>query len=144
MNYTTVRNIVPKLWNLGRDRDGDGDGAAEPDQPPLPPPSQIDVAIHIGMAGPRLFYSIERRGHRSGYVMPDVDGEVPRGGVADGDEGEEKGPEELESAFDVEDVLRRWRWHSPVRFLFLFLVISSFEVGFWGSGFWVVDVAADL
>lgn len=28
------------------------------------------------MAGPRLFYSIERRAHRDGYAIRDVDGEL--------------------------------------------------------------------
>ncbi|KAH6847446.1 hypothetical protein B0I37DRAFT_445699 [Chaetomium sp. MPI-CAGE-AT-0009] len=54
VNYKTVRALVPQLWGLER----------------------IDAAIHVGMAGPRLFYSIERRGHREGYNMPDVDGEL--------------------------------------------------------------------
>lgn len=44
------------------------------------------------MAGPRLFYSIERRGHRDGYKMPDVDGDLLgdegyQGGYQGGGEG---------------------------------------------------------
>jgi pyroglutamyl-peptidase len=63
VNYKTVRALVPRLW------DGDGsDGSGE--RP------EIDLAIHIGMAGPRMFYSIERRGHRDGYKLEDVDGEL--------------------------------------------------------------------
>ncbi|KAK3300876.1 uncharacterized protein B0H64DRAFT_25902 [Chaetomium fimeti] len=115
VNYQTVRALVPQLWDL------DG-GAAR---------TRIDAAIHVGMAGPRLFYSIERRGHRDGYGMPDVDGELlgdedgEGGGEGDdknkdkegGGEGKKrfwKGlPAELETALDVEDVLGRWRGHSP-------------------------------
>ncbi|GJC83953.1 pyrrolidone-carboxylate peptidase [Colletotrichum liriopes] len=55
VNYQTVRALVPQLW----------DPATHP---------RIDAAVHIGMAGPRLFYSVERRGHRDGYSFPDVDG----------------------------------------------------------------------
>lgn len=32
--------------------------------------------IHIGMASGRKWYSVERRGHRDGYVLKDVDGEI--------------------------------------------------------------------
>ena len=63
VNYETVRGIVPELWDLEHQ---------SPDRP------KIDIAIHIGMAGPRLVYSIERRGHRDGYAMKDVDGNFLR------------------------------------------------------------------
>jgi hypothetical protein len=84
------------------------------------------------MAGPRLFYSIERRGHRDGYCMPDVDLELPRDGTVPVGDDERAGlPGELESGFDVENVLRRWRGYTPVSFLFPFLFISGFlSVGF--------------
>ncbi|KAL1837926.1 hypothetical protein VTJ49DRAFT_3246 [Mycothermus thermophilus] len=133
VNYKTVRALVPRLW------DGDGDapssgGEKEEDKRP-----QIDLALHIGMAGPRLFYSIERRGHREGYKMQDVDGEYlsdrpeeeeeedddlpeeedgERGGEEEGERRKKRWiwaglPKELLSDLDVEDVLRRWRGHSP-------------------------------
>lgn len=49
--YTTVRELVPKLWT-GKN---------------------VDYMIHIGMAGGREFYSVERRGHQDGYLSADVD-----------------------------------------------------------------------
>ncbi|KAH6619583.1 hypothetical protein B0J18DRAFT_492373 [Chaetomium sp. MPI-SDFR-AT-0129] len=127
VSYPTVRALIPDLWDL----DGKVHGGDRP---------KIDLAVHVGMAGPRLFYSLERRGHREGYRMPDVDGGVlgDDGGYQDGhgdeggDQGEgvekkgeggkegEKGkwiwegmPEELETAVDVGDVLGRWKGHSP-------------------------------
>jgi hypothetical protein len=94
---------------------------------------EIDLAIHIGMAGPRLFYSLERRGHRDGYVMQDVDGEFLGDGERRVREGEDwvwSGvPAELESEVDVEDVLGRWRGYAPVSFLFSFPVYLSFGGG---------------
>lgn len=63
VSYRVVRDLVPKLW------DGDGDGKND---------NSADIVIHVGMAGPRLFYSVERRGHRDGYAMRDVDGELLR------------------------------------------------------------------
>lgn len=70
--------------------------------------------LHIGMASGRRFYSIERRGHRQGYRMGDVDG------IVLGDEAEsskakgekwcwEDCPKELLSSVDVDDTFRRWR-----------------------------------
>jgi hypothetical protein len=92
---------------------------------------EIDLAIHIGMAGPRLFYSLERRGHRDGYVMQDVDGEFLGDGERRVREGEDwvwsGAPAELESEVDVEDVLGRWRGYAPVSFLFLFPRVFVFR-----------------
>ena len=42
-----------------------------------PPGTSIDLVVHIGMAGPRLVYSLERIGHRNTYRMRDVDGKLP-------------------------------------------------------------------
>ena len=72
------------------------------------------MAIHIGMAGPRPYYQIERRGHQEGYKSVDVDGRV--GDIT------EKGrdwiwygcPEELQTDLNMDDVLGRWQAHSPV------------------------------
>lgn len=96
VGYAHVRQLVPKLWA---------------------DPARIDIAIHIGMAGPRLFYSIERRGHRDGYRGLDVDDKP----LDDEERRQREGkdwiwagcPEELLSDFDVEDVLQRWRGNSP-------------------------------
>ncbi|KAJ4197765.1 hypothetical protein NW767_000991 [Fusarium falciforme] len=95
VNYRVVRELVPTFYSGQR----------------------IDLVIHIGMAGPRPFYCIERRGHRDGYKHTDVDGERP-------DEEEERKPgsdwpwrglpEEIETELNVEDVLERWQAHSSV------------------------------
>ncbi|WQF78108.1 Putative peptidase C15, pyroglutamyl peptidase I [Colletotrichum destructivum] len=98
VNYQTVRALVPQLW----------DPATHP---------RIDAAVHIGMAGPRLFYSVERRGHRDGYSFPDVDGNR----LGDEERRREEGdgwvwhgmPPEIETGLDLEEVLVRWRGHSP-------------------------------
>jgi len=62
--YKTVREIVPKLWDHADEgaRRVTGRG--------------VDYMIHIGMASGRRYYSIERKAHREGYKMKDVDGEV--------------------------------------------------------------------
>lgn len=133
VNYQTVRKLVPRLWqtrdssdeaaplqtahggndnatNVDADADADSGGLLEK-------PAKIDVCIHIGMADPRLYYSIEHRAHRDGYTMPDVDGERlldEERRRRQGDEWIWSGmPNELETAFDVGDVLDRWQKHSP-------------------------------
>jgi pyrrolidone-carboxylate peptidase len=94
--YKTVRELVPKLWE-GR---------------------KIDYAIHIGMASGRKFYSVERRGHRDGYVMRDVDNEFLRDDERRKEEGEnwvwDGLPGELLTVADIDDVWRRWRIALPV------------------------------
>lgn len=96
VSYKVVRDLVPALWQ-GR---------------------KIDYAIHIGMASGRKFYSVERRGHRDGYMMRDVDNEFL--GDAERRKQEQENwiwhglPEELLSSVDVDDVWRRWRTALPV------------------------------
>lgn len=84
--YKTVRELVPRLWGSSR----------------------IDYVIHIGMATSRKFYSVERRGHRDGYEMRDVDGEL----LKDTEEGKKEWdglPRELLTDVNVDDVWQRWR-----------------------------------
>ncbi|KAF3344960.1 Sterol uptake control protein 2 [Verticillium dahliae VDG2] len=101
VNYQVVRGLVPTLWDqLPHDTPGNP-SAAPPSEGPSPP--RIDLCIHIGMAGPRPFYCIERRGHRDGYAMPD---QGPDWVWAET-------PPELETDVDVRDALRRWRRLSP-------------------------------
>ena len=94
--YKTVRNLVPKLWE-GR---------------------KIDYAIHIGMASGRKYYSVERRGHRDGYGMRDVDNEF----LGDAERRKEEGrkwiwhglPDELLTHENLDDIWMRWRTALPV------------------------------
>lgn len=96
-SYEYTREIVPRLWDDAE--------------------RSIDYAIHLGMAGPQLVYSIERRGHRDGYGARDVDGKL----LGDERRREEEGdrwiwhgvPHELLSDFDIDDVHRRWVQRSP-------------------------------
>lgn len=73
------------------------------------------------MASGRRFYSVERRGHRDGYSMEDVDNELLGDHARRKIEGDEwiwHGlPEILVSDADVDDVWRRWRIALPVRSL---------------------------
>jgi pyroglutamyl-peptidase len=99
--YTTVRDLVPKLW------DGTGDEVPK-----------IDIAVHIGMAGPKPVYQLERRAHRDGYVLKDVDGNL----LGDDERAVREGkdwvwfgcPKEIDSEVDVEGVFDRWKGLSPV------------------------------
>lgn len=68
--------------------------------------------IHIGMATGRKWYSIERKGHRDGYLLKDVDGELCEDQFrrAGGEKGEQK-TEERETVGgedgDAQGVLRK-------------------------------------
>lgn len=95
MAYKNVRELVPKLWD-GR---------------------KIDYAVHIGMAGGRRYYSVERRGHRDGYGAADVGHEF----LGDADRQKAEGtdwiwnglPEEILSDMNIDDVWVRWRAAMP-------------------------------
>jgi pyroglutamyl-peptidase len=71
------------------------------------------------MASGRKYYSVERRAHRDGYGMKDVDNQL----LGDFERRKEEGkdwiwdglPEELLSSVDVDDVWKRWRVALPVR-----------------------------
>lgn len=99
VNYQVVRDLVPTFW----------------DNPKL----KFDYALHIGMAGPPIVYAIERRAHRDGYILKDVDGNL----LGDDERQEKEGdnwiwhgvPNELLTDLDVEDVFKRWTEKSPVR-----------------------------
>jgi pyrrolidone-carboxylate peptidase len=98
VNYKVVRELVPSLWETYKGR-------------------KVDIVVHIGMAGPRPFYCIERKGHRDGYEHDDVDGETPN-------EEEERKPDsdwiwrglpkEIETDLVPEDILKRWQEYSAV------------------------------
>ncbi|KAH8884533.1 putative pyroglutamyl peptidase type I [Thozetella sp. PMI_491] len=101
VNYMTVRELVPTLWDLEGKRG----------QP------KIDIAVHIGMAGPELEWQLERRGHRDGYALKDVDGEFLRDQNRKLKEGKnwvwDGVPAELLTDVNVEDVFARWKKYSP-------------------------------
>ncbi|TQW00267.1 hypothetical protein V2A60_001368 [Cordyceps javanica] len=92
--YKNVRGLVPSFW------DGEYNG------------QRIDACVHIGMAGARPQYALERLAHRTGYKTADVSGEFL--------EDEQPGrhdenwiwhglPDELESAYDIPNVYLRWK-----------------------------------
>ncbi|KAI1180605.1 putative pyroglutamyl peptidase type I [Nemania sp. FL0916] len=102
-SYEYTRDLVPRLWDNAND-DANGE-------------RKIDYAIHIGMAGPQLVYSLERRGHRDGYNSKDVDGKLLEDDKRHAEQGDEwiwhGVPHELVTDFDVDDVHRRWVKRSP-------------------------------
>ncbi|KYK58182.1 pyroglutamyl peptidase type I [Drechmeria coniospora] len=96
VNYKVVRELVPSFWSTYEGHN-------------------VDIAIHIGMAGPRPFYQIERRAHRTGYKSKDVDGAL----LEDEEEGGHDQdwiwhglPDEITTELDLDDVLGRWKEHS--------------------------------
>ncbi|KAJ1333909.1 pyroglutamyl-peptidase [Microdochium nivale] len=144
VNYDVVREMVPTLW----DNDDDASTSAEApatteaatprsdeqqqqqsttDKTTTPHPptngkdekNKYDFVLHIGMAGPQPVYQIERRGHRDGYRLRDVDGNLlgdEERHRAEGDRWIWHGvPHELLTDLDIEGVYRRWVARSPKR-----------------------------
>ncbi|KAK6841913.1 peptidase [Apiospora arundinis] len=105
VNYEVVRGLVPSLWDDDDDPEGCG--------------GRVDAVLHIGMAGPQRVYQVERRAHRDGYLIKDVDGllldDERRRREAGGDEGWiwEGLPTELLSDLNVDDIHKRWVEHCP-------------------------------
>lgn len=99
VTYKNVRGLVPTFW------DGEYSG------------QKIDACIHIGMAGSRSPYLLERLAHRTGYLKPDVSGEFLED-EQEGKRGEDwiwNGlPDQLESAYDIPNVYLRWKELSKV------------------------------
>ncbi|KAL8387830.1 hypothetical protein RB595_009643 [Gaeumannomyces hyphopodioides] len=138
VNYQVVRELVPTLWDgpaaggeqeelqkeqgekqgeegnstaAAADGNGNDNGNGNGKKP------KIDLMLHLGMAGPRPYYSIERRGHRDGYRGRDVDDELLNDEERHRQEREgwiwNGLPHDLETDLDLEDVLLRWRGYSP-------------------------------
>ncbi|KAI0398448.1 putative pyroglutamyl peptidase type I [Xylariaceae sp. FL0594] len=129
VNYEVVRGLVPGIWDGGIQvaeknvaagesqsenddgvgSEGGGGGGYGDDK--------YDFVIHIGMAGEEPHYDIERRGHRDGYFLRDVDDEL----LGDEARQEKEGknwiwhdvPKELQTDLDINDVHRRWVERSP-------------------------------
>lgn len=99
VNYETVRALVPTLWD--------------------DPARRYDLVLHIGMAGPPVKYSVERRAHRDGYKFRDVDGNLLGDEERRAREGDgwvwAGAPEELLTDLDVDDIYKRWVARCPVR-----------------------------
>ncbi|KAG6031823.1 hypothetical protein E4U41_007438 [Claviceps citrina] len=95
VSYRRVRELVPSLWDTTYHGRG------------------VDAVLHMGMAGARSSYEIERRAHRRGYRNVDVDYELPEEGIdgrPDDPAWEWYGlPDEIVSDLDVDDVHGRWR-----------------------------------
>ncbi|KAF4580990.1 Peptidase C15, pyroglutamyl peptidase I-like protein [Ophiocordyceps camponoti-floridani] len=96
VSYDVVRKLIPTLW------DEDDEGKA-----------RIDAAIHIGMAGPRPVYQLERRARRDGYRTPDVDGCLPAEETCDDDDdnaiSQENKPSEIKTDLPLQSILQAWR-----------------------------------
>ncbi|ERS95509.1 pyroglutamyl peptidase type [Sporothrix schenckii 1099-18] len=121
VNYQAVRTLVPTLWDGTPTKVGGGaydDGKEDKEGregTEFTPPKNIDLVLHIGMAGPRLHYALERVGRRDGYTLRDVDDQLL--GDTPADRGDPRWPwygvpAALESHLDLDDVLARWRGHA--------------------------------
>ncbi|KAF2799525.1 pyroglutamyl peptidase-like protein type I, partial [Melanomma pulvis-pyrius CBS 109.77] len=91
--YNSVNSLVPVLL--------------PPNSHMHPPP---DIILHIGLAAGRDFYTLEKGAHGRGYgAIPDVD--EHKFGDEEGDERwpADKFPLKLETGFETEDVLGRWK-----------------------------------
>lgn len=72
------------------------------------------------MAAGRDFYSVERRGHRDGYDLRDVDGRLLSDYGLENVWKDQDYPKEILTAVDVDDVWRRWKTALPVSSYILF------------------------
>ena len=68
---------------------------------------RFDYILHIGMAAPREYFTMETCAHRDRYLGKDESGETMEGDTLWRDE--YKAPELLRPGFDAEDVWRRWK-----------------------------------
>ncbi|KAL8675070.1 MAG: hypothetical protein Q9168_000553 [Polycauliona sp. 1 TL-2023] len=119
VHYRTVRDVVPRFLfpqphqkaamtrsypphvpKLVFDDLLVADPAAE-DKP------RFDYILHIGMAAPREYFTMETRAHRDRYLGKDASGETVEGDTLWRDE--YKAPDILKPGFDTEDVWRRWK-----------------------------------
>ncbi|KAG5918211.1 hypothetical protein E4U61_001985 [Claviceps capensis] len=95
VKYKPVRDLVPSLWDVTHQG------------------LKVDAVIHVGMAGPRTSYLVERRAHRRGYRNVDVDCKLPEEGM-DGRPNDPDWiwydqPDEIVSDLDIDDVHARWQ-----------------------------------
>ncbi|KAI4111742.1 MAG: hypothetical protein LQ338_008345, partial [Usnochroma carphineum] len=122
VEYRAVRNVVPQLaFPQTRPQIAAAEVSPTPetsqtanpdDLLPLVDPNgeatpRFDFILHIGMAAPRKFYTMETCAHRDGYTAKDEAGESWENDML-WREGY-KAPEILRPGLDVEDVWRRWK-----------------------------------
>ncbi|KAF7940007.1 uncharacterized protein EAE98_000134 [Botrytis deweyae] len=95
VGYKAVRELVPVLLD----------------------DTKPDYILHIGMASGRSFYSCERRGHRDGYFMKDVDGSVLNDEYNKIKEGDDwvwhDCPGELLTSLPFDKMFRQWKEACP-------------------------------
>ncbi|KAL9013895.1 MAG: hypothetical protein Q9173_001442 [Seirophora scorigena] len=121
VQYRVVRDVVPRLGFPPTVTKGGVEPPppldtltlprADDDLPLVDLPMEtrpgFDFILHIGMAGPRKYYTMETCAHRDGYVARDQAGESFEHDRYWRDT--YKSPEVLRPGFDVEDVWRRWK-----------------------------------
>ncbi|KAL8692703.1 MAG: hypothetical protein Q9218_002324 [Villophora microphyllina] len=112
VEYHSVREIIPGILFPDHPPKGlqDKPNATFPSEPSPTAEagkSPWDFILHIGMAGPRRYYTMETRAHRDGYVARDEAGETMENDTLWFHD--YRSPEILKPAFDVEDVWRRWK-----------------------------------
>ncbi|KAL8715992.1 MAG: hypothetical protein Q9220_000659 [cf. Caloplaca sp. 1 TL-2023] len=116
VRYGTVRDVVPRLLfpqapAPARDQSHTPTPLTSPLEDRLSTESEgaleWDFVLHIGMAAPRKYYTMETCAHRDGYIARDEVGDTLDGDTFWRDE--YKAPEVLKPAFDVDDVWRRWK-----------------------------------
>jgi len=99
VGYKAVRELVPTLLDQ------------------YAPGCEPHYILHIGMASGRSFYSCERRGHRSGYLMQDVDGKLLNDEYRRIKEGDKwiwhDCPEELLTSLPFDKMFRQWKAACP-------------------------------
>ncbi|KAK8910488.1 hypothetical protein QC760_001433 [Botrytis cinerea] len=93
-----------------------------------------DYVLHIGMASGRPFYSCERRGHRDGYFMQDVDGKLLNdeyNKIKDGDDWEtdtrisEDAGNYLCDFIYYTSLAHRYKYQQPNKAMFLHVPVES-------------------
>ncbi|KAL8643619.1 MAG: hypothetical protein Q9226_008236, partial [Calogaya cf. arnoldii] len=119
VHYRTVRDVVPRfLFPQPQDKT-----TVTRSYPPRIPTSlfqdlldagpmmedrpRFDFVLHIGMAAPREYFTMETCAHRDRYLGKDEAGETMEGDTLWRDV--YKAPEILRPGFDAEDVWRRWQ-----------------------------------
>lgn len=78
--------------------------------PSLLDPAAHDIVLHIGLAASRTFFGLEQGAHTRGYgATADVDGRTFPDAEAEALFPAEEVPRVLETGFDTQDVLGRWK-----------------------------------